>query len=472
MRRLRARSKSEMIVRSYDAAQTFRTDDWSSATKGSANSETRGALGTMRSKARDAVRNNPHATKALNVIVSNTVGSGIMPNIKGKTKLQTRQIQQAWREWGETTSCDANKKHNFYGLQALVMATVPESGEVLALKEVDQNQNYPIRILEADYIADTADTIMSEKSQSVTQGIKVDSQGVVQGYLIYDNHPGDVIANISYKERSADQVCHVYRQQRPGQLRGVTWFHSVIRALGDLNEFEQATLISKKIQACFSVLVTSTDDNGTLSAADLKTKRERENMLEPGAIRYLDPGEGVQVVAPAATTDYDPYTRSALRKIASGLGITYEAMTSDYSQVNFSSGRMGHLEFRRNVEMWRWGMLIPQFCEPSFQHFLKWCREVRGIPTEGVTCQWVPPSWPMIDPEKEINAARSALRSGLMSYQNAVREQGYEPEILINEMIEANKMLDSGGLVLDSDPRKTTQAGMFQLDQTTNKPTA
>jgi lambda family phage portal protein len=463
-KRINARLKTEMNIRAYDAAKSFKTDDWTSANQSnSANAETRGAISPLRNKARDAVRNNAHATKAINTIVSNTVGSGIVPNIKGKNSLQTKRIQQAWKEWGETNLCDSNGQSNFASLQALALMSVVESGEILAVKEII-NQDYTIRILESDFIYDiTGLTILEQTGISLNQGVKVDQNGRVVSYLLYKNHPGDFLGTSERYEIPADSVCHVFRKTRPGQLRGVTWFHPVIRTLEDLSQFENATLISKKIQACFSVLIKATETDSTMSPSDLQSRRLQDNMLEPGSIRYLNPGEEAQMVAPAGTQDYDPFTKAQLRKVASGLGITYEALTSDYSQVNFSSGRMGHLEFRKNVETWRWSMLIPQFCEPAFEHFLKWCRLEKGIPTEGVTAQWVPPSWSMIDPEKEIAATRSAIRAGLTSYPNAVRELGYDPDLLLEEIKNSNDELDAREIILDSDPRYTTQAGIFQI---------
>lgn len=464
-KRINAKGNAEYYKRSYDAAKTFKTDDWTSATKGSANSEIRGAQETLRSKGRDAIRNNPYAGRGLNAIVSNTVGSGIIPNIKAKSKLQTKRLNDAWKEWGETALCDALGKNNFYTMQALALRSVVESGEILSLKEINK-EAMQLRLIESDHIVTYKETTPSKNSdESVIQGIKVDNKGRVKSYFIYKTHPGDIRTSSEFTEVSKEDIDHVYREDRPGQLRGVSWFHPVIRQLEDFNEYQQATLISRKVGACFSAFITTNDADSTLSSTDLITKRNLESQLSPASIRYLSQGESVELATPPAISGYDEYCRQTLRAIASGLGVTYEALTSDYSQVNFSSGRMGHLEFRRNVEMWRWSMLIPQFCEPSFKHFLKWCEIAKGIPTEGVTVEWVAPAWSMIDPTKEIAAMSEAVRSGLMTYKKAVLELGYDPENHLVEISENNKRLDELEIILDSDPRKTTKAGLFQMTQ-------
>ena len=86
--------------------------------------------------------------------------------------------------------------------------------------------------------------------------------------------------------------------------------------------------------------------------------------MEPGSVYNLPPGKEITFGNPPAVgLEYEPYAAVTLRSIATGYGVTYESLTQDYSKVNFSSGRMGWIEFHRNVEQWRWNMLIPNLCE-------------------------------------------------------------------------------------------------------------
>lgn len=456
-KRLHARGKAEFRKRAYEAASTYKTDDWNMVASSSANTETRGAIGTLRDKARHLVRNNAYANKAVAAIVSNTVGDGIKPNIKGRTKRQTKQLMEAWKEWADTPLCDANGKLDYYGLQALVMRSIVESGEVLSMDEWSSRDLVKqIRILEADYIDSSKDL------DGNNQGIKLDDRGRPISYHLFTSHPGD---SFSPKTISVDatKIQHIYRQDRAGQLRGVTWFHAVIRKLEDFEQYQMMTLISRKIQACFSAFITVKDDDIALSPEEIREKRQSDFTLEPGVARYLSPGEDIRFASPTSLSDYDAYTTQTLRSIAAGLGLPYEAFSGDYSKVNFSSGRMGHLEFRRNVDLWRWNMLIPQFCDPTFKKcFLEWCKIRKGIDIEGVQVEWVPPAWVMIDPAKEISAMNDAIRSGLTTLPRAIKELGYEPDEQFAEIAQTNDKLDELGLVLDSDPRKITKAGQIQ----------
>jgi capsid protein len=56
--------------------------------------------------------------------------------------------------------------------------------------------------------------------------------------------------------------------------------------------------------------------------------------------------------------------RVQLHAIAAGVGLTYELLTGDLSQVNYSSIRAGLLEFRRRMEALQWQLLVPGLCRP------------------------------------------------------------------------------------------------------------
>jgi capsid protein len=48
-----------------------------------------------------------------------------------------------------------------------------------------------------------------------------------------------------------------------------------------------------------------------------------------------------------------------LRRVAAGIGVTYEDLTGDYSNVNFSSARMARLSHWGNVNDWQMEHAVP-----------------------------------------------------------------------------------------------------------------
>ena len=76
-RRVLARQAFETLARGYEgAARGRRTEGWR-APGSSADTEISVAGALLRDRMRDLVRNNPHAAKAVAVLVNNIIGSGL-----------------------------------------------------------------------------------------------------------------------------------------------------------------------------------------------------------------------------------------------------------------------------------------------------------------------------------------------------------------------------------------------------------
>jgi lambda family phage portal protein len=466
VKRIKARMHRDLALRAYDAAQSYNSDDWTSAQRLSANRETKNAIPIIRDRARDAGRNNPYARKAISAIVGNTVGAGIVPEFQGPAR-QKKIAKLAWKEWGETPLCDSHNMHNFYSLQSLVLKNVIEAGEVLIKKEF-YNDAIKMKVLEADFINSNVDYLGTEKTKNTFQGIELDTSGKVVAYHLYDSNPGEYQGMPKTIRVDAKDVAHIFLQDRPGQNRGVSWFAPVLRVLEDFKVYQDSTLIRQKGAASFMAFITSSAADTALTDTQLREQRALDAALEPGIIRHLAEGEDVKFSNPPAVDGYAEYCRQTLRSVGAGLGVPYEALTGDYSQVNYSSGRMGHLEFRKNVDMWRWQMLIPLFCDRGIKIFLEWAELRYGLDPSAVTVKWTPPAWSMIDPNKEYSALQLAVRNGFMSAPQAILEQGGDPDQTLEEIAEWGQKLDEKKIILDSDPRKTNSSGQAQADPNSN----
>lgn len=461
---LRARMAAQLAYRNYDAASGGRrTQGWRRSGLDAVQS-TGPFLGRLRDTARDLVRNNPHAESALSTIAEDAVGWGIV----AKPKKANRRAQEAWDAWAGTTACDADGRHDFYGLQQLVMRTVAESGEVLVrrrLRNVDDGLPIPmqLQVIEPDFLDTTKDSIgLLPGGFRIVQGVEYDPLGRRIAYWLFREHPGSSFATATSVRVPAESVLHIFRTQRPGQVRGVPWFAPVLLRFKDFDEFEDATLMKQKIAACLAVFVTDVDGSTPALGTVDTTATPQIDSLEPGSINYLPTGANVTIADPPSVRDYADYSQTSLRAIASGLGVPYEAMTGDYTDLPFSAARLSRLSYWKRVESWRWRMLIPQFCQPTWA----WAMEVAGIFGAGDVglAEWTAPPAPMVDPVNEGLAYMRNIRAGLQSLSEVLRERGYDPRTVLEEIKSDNDLLDRLGIILDSDPRKMTQAGQLQGD--------
>lgn len=90
----------------------------------------------------------------------------------------------------------------------------------------------------------------------------------------------------------------------------------------------------------------------------------------------------------------------------------------------------------------------------------RWFIDFAGL--QGASSEWSPPARMMVDPAREIPAIVATVRAGLITLPEAIRSFGYDPAAVIDEIAAFNSALDTAGIVLDTDPRKTSQQGQWQ----------
>lgn len=468
-KRIRARARAVLLARHYEAATPGRRTSGWQRTTGDANAVIRPALVSLRGHARDLCRNNAWAKRAVQAITNNTVGWGIHPKAEGSS---SEQIGQVWNRWAGTTECDADGRLTFYGLQALAMRTIVESGEVLIRRRrrrAEDGLTIPLQlqVLEPDFIDQNKDGIVNQQTGNpIIQGVEFDKLGRRVAYWLYGQHPGSNRIAITRggafvsNRVPAEDIIHVYELGRPGQVRGMTWFAPIIVPLKDFDEYEDASLMQAKVAALFAAIITSLDGEpvlGEKSATDPLVET-----LEPGMMYRTRPGEDVKFGQPPIAPD-NGFAARTIRRIAAGLGVTYEDISGDYSQVNFSSARMARLAHWANVFDWQWNMLIPQLCGGAW----RWAMEAAAIvgAVQGETlplAEWTPAPMPMIDPEKEGLALTRLVRSGAMTHDDMLRERGIDPAAHWAAYEKRVKFFREKGIWLDSDVSRVSQAGLTQ----------
>ncbi len=449
------RQKSKMVMsnlRSFDAAKKGRRSEGWTATGTSQNAEVEAASAALRDRSRDLVRNNPFVKRAVQSISNNVIGKGILAKVKTSNKRSAKRVDDAWKGWWNSTDCDWDGKQRGAGIQKLVAKAVIESGGCLIMKRrVNADVPLELQVLEIDYLDISKNEPKTQSGGFIFMGIEFNKAGKKTHYWIYDKHPGDSngIGYARSTPRKAENVIHVFEQLRPGQQVGVPFGVSAFVRVRDMEEYNDAQVVRQKIAACYSVMIT-----GEGAGIDLPTEDQDElERIEPGMIHRMNNGETVTFGSPPTVENFGEFSRTILQGVAAGFGTTYENLTGDLSNVNFSSGRMGWIEHHRNVDDWQLNLFIPQMCDPIFRWFLE-AIELKGINTSGVTVEWTPPRREMIDPSKEVKGIVARVRSGLISPIDAIRAEGYDPEEVLAEIVDWNKKLDDNGIILDSDPRQ------------------
>ena len=468
IRRIQARAALDIAARNYDAASpSRRTDGWPRK-RGDANATISVAAPMLRMYARDLLRNNGWARKARSVVVNNTIGTGAQPKPNAKDLAQKEAALTVWRAWARKKDCDSNGRTNFAGIEKLAAASVFSDGEVFIRRRwrrAADGLSLPmqLQVLEADFLDSGKNEAKGIEGGKVINGVEHDAIGRIVAYWMFDEHPGNAIVHVPASRRvPASEIIHVFDGERAGQVRGVSWLGAAIVGLNDLDEYEDAEMMKQKIAACFAAFVTEVNGevNPLTQAKTDSNTGQRVEQFEPGMIVHLAPGRDVKTATPPTTVD-SSFTARALRKLAAGIPITYEDLTGDYSQVNYSSARMARIVHSAAVASWQYTMWEPQFHAQVWA----WVMEAAvlvGKMREGVDAEWTFPPLPAIEPDKDVLANTRAVRSGFKSLSSAIRELGEDPDVVLEEIAADFARLKAKNIMLDSDPSQTSQAGLTQ----------
>lgn len=470
LRRVQARDSLDALARGYDgAAKGRRTDGWRSAGT-SADSEIGTAGALLRDRMRDLVRNNPHAAKAVSVLVNNIIGSGIIARAaSGNAKLDA-QATALWEAW--SVRCDADGQLDFLGIQTLACRQMVEAGEVLIRRRprrASDGLDVPLQLqlLEADMLDASRNGDLVDGGR-IVQGVEFNGIGQRRAYWLFAQHPGDTVVTTRRRLDSlaipASDIAHLYEKQRT-QARGVPWGTPVMRALRDLDDWTQAELVRKKTEACVVGIVLGADEGEQgIAPSVVDADGNRVEQFEPGLIAYARGGKDIRFNQPATTAGVSEWLRGQLHIVAAGFRMPYELLTGDLSQVNYSSIRAGLVEFRRLIDAVQWQIIIPMLCQPTWDWFTEQAWAAGKLPQPRIPVEWSPPRFEAVDPLKDAMADLLAMRSGTMTLAQAIARQGHNPDAVLAEIAAMNAKLDALELVLDSDPRRVTKTGVVQAD--------
>lgn len=469
LRRQTARLQLDQMRR-YDAASRGRrTENWITRNT-SADAASAAGFTITRDRARDLVRNNPYAAKIIDVWVQNLIGGGWSFKAKAGRRnggARGQRVTEMYRAWAaDPKQCDYDGLLNFDGLCALAVRCWKESGEVLIRARVPSKAKMrrlglmiplQLQVLEPDWIDENHDTPADTSGSYTKRGIVYNADGERESYWLHNYHPGESFLQASQIVSNtvpANEIIHLFRRERPQQTRGVSSLASVVVPLKDFDDYMDAQLLKQKVSACMTGVIVDIDGAGD-------QKADVGDRLEPGAMVRLGPGQDVRFSSPPSVGEIDKIQRGYLLRIAAGAGVTYEALTGDYSGTNFSTGRLGWLEFQRRLSGDTWQLLAPVMFDRIWQWWSA-AASGAGLPTDGLTADWTPPRREQYDPNNETRAKIARIRAGLMPPQEGIREDGLEPDEVLQQFAEWNAALDAAGIVLDTDPRKVSAAGLTQ----------
>lgn len=460
-------------LRMYAGARISRlTSDWFSRWS-SADSEIKTSLRLLRDRSRQLVRDNPYARQAKRTTQINVIGQGVkmqaqVMQLRGKKRDDRLNalMETGWERWCRKDSCDVGGKNSFFMMELLAAGALPESGEVLfrLVRKKFGRSRIPLalEILESDMLDENWQGSVLAVGNQWRMGVEIDEWGRPVRYAFHKRHPGDfgfVNPRQDTGERTfmdARDIIHLFIPERPNQNRGVPWFASVMDDLHQLEGYEQAAVV--RARAASSLMGFITSPEGELQGDDVEGE-QRINEFEPGVFRYLSPGESVtvpQLNAPDA--QYESFVRAKARRFASGFGCSFETISRDFSQTNYSSSRLSLLEDREHWRMIQ-AYLIENFHQRVFEEWLSAAvlsgeldlPDFELRPDRYDSPRWQARGWSWVDPLKEVQAYRQAEAAGYLTKSQIIAQLGGDLEENFQQLAREQELAQQLSLKLDAD---------------------
>jgi lambda family phage portal protein len=454
---LRARRRAASY---YDAASTAKRLSGWQVPYGSINSAIVAGGDLLRQRARHAVRNNVWAGNAINTFSANVVGTGIKPKFNHPDPEIRKKLARLWKIW--TREADADGACDFYGLQALACRSTMESGECLARlrpRRLSDGMTVPLQLqlIESEHLPFNTNEDYGNGFK-VRAGIKLNAIRQRVSYFLYRDHPGEFglgSLDTSLVEVPASSILHMYQVLRPGQLRGQPWLTSVLLKLWDLERYDDAELVRKKLSAMLVAVIYDEDDQSILPADEYDEDDTPISVLEPGTTTRLRGNQRIEFSDPKDVGGmYKEFMKTQLRAVAAGLGVTYEQIANDLEGVTFSSIRAGLQEYRRKTGQFQHQNVAFQFCDPVMKLWLEQAalagrisaKDFYASPELYLDVDWMPAAWDWVDPAADVDAKIRAVNAGFTTRSAVIHELGEDPEAIDAERAEDDKRAKDLGI--------------------------
>lgn len=462
---------------------------------------------TIRARARDLVRNNPHAAHAVRISRIAVVGAKLRLALKPDYRFLgidravanawARDVERVWDQYshGPEMWFDAGRRMSFTDFMNLVHDEDFVAGEGLVAAEWDEARPWSTCFQAVD-IDRLSNPDGAPESDRLKGGVELDRFGAPIAYHVRNAHPSDhgiqfnLMATAKWSRIDRETpwrrpiMMHSYQIMRASQTRGLSEFASAIVALKMGHEYQEMELATATAQASFAAVLTSAANlKDAWAMVEDKVDGETGEIITGAeqalaeAIEYyngldlrfqgvkvpkLAPGDKLDLVGSKHPTNgYADFVRNQLYAVAAGLGVDPIALTQDYSKANYASNKMSFAHNGRAAETRR-ARLIRMVAMPMFAAWLEEAiaRGYLDMPpglsqdqfyaARGALCQgtFITASKALIEPFKERQGQQLGRSIGVETLESICAEEGESWEDNLEQIARENDLATELGIML------------------------
>lgn len=498
----RAKMQVRNTLMGWQAAGVNRLNQAWSTHSNSIDSDLRRDLPAMVARSRDIGKNNDYGVQFLRMLKNNVLGEyGIALKMKaaepmygpnpGKPDIvANRRIEEEWFNWSKRGNCTVDRKMSKCDAERVSLESVAKDGEILIRKHwgFDNDHNFAIQIIQSDFL-DVEHNVELPDGREIRMGIEFNQWREPIAYHLFRRHPNDNLYTDSvrllsdrYERVPAEDMIHAFVPVDPHQSRGIPWMATPAPRMHMVGKYEDSEAVAARVSSSKMAFLKPL-------TADVEYKGETIDGgismdADPGSIERLPYNMDIQTLDwNHPNSSYAVFMKTALRGIASGLGVSYNTLGNDMESVNFASGRLG-LDAERET----WKAIQRWFIEAILNEiFIDWL-EVQLI-TQKIPLplakfdkfnspDWRPRRWGYVNPVDEVKAKIEEVRAGFNSVTGVLAERGLDRDEVFDELAADMKAAEARGIKLpaieegtDMESIETEQKPAAKPDKPEPKPT-
>lgn len=319
------------------------------------------------------------------------------------------------------------------------------------------------------------------------------------GTFVRRSHPSDALK--AYSDMDFELVpretpegrphgFHWFVKTRAGQIRGVSTLVTILKQANMLDKFDDAYLGAATINQVLATYIESpasteaVAQNIAPAPGASNTWGMFENKLDyydkvkmrvGGArIPVMPPGDKITMSAVNRAIQDPTYFRNGfLRGFASSVGVSFEQLSKNFSDANYSAARAALLDVWQEIvrlRFWFGQHVLALIYSAVIEEALVKGRVEEAVPylpdhpfsewrDAWSGCLWTGPGFPQIDPEKEAKAAKMLLEMKIESREEIIAQRGRDIEDVFGEIAREREAAEELGFVLDPLAPGTPGAG-------------
>jgi len=474
---------------------------------------------TVDARTRDTLRNDAYVAGGANLHRDNIVGASFTLNAKPALRALGKGFDETWEEeFQEEVEekftlaaesldnwIDASRRFSLTAMIRLVVGVYVSAGEVLAsvefLKDSDRPFTTAIQMIDTDRLSNPPSMSLNDR---IRGGVELDARNAPIAYHIRKAHPSDYGNPDAWQWKRIPirkpwgrmQMIHIFEPNRIDQSRGISEMVSALKESRMIKSLRSVSLQNAVVNATYAASIESdlpseavfqSLGGGNLDADSIQEAITNYAEGYLGAIgEYVGSSKAMQIDGvkiphffPGTKMKLQPagsggpigsdLEQSMLRYLAANLGVSYEQLSRDYTQTNYSSARASMAETWKFMQA-RKKAVADRFASIIYRLWLEEAlnkgrissmpRRPRGWLYEGMNldalavCDWIGASRGQIDELKETQAAVLRINNGLSTLEYELARLGQDYRKVLRQLSREKKAKERYDVL--PDPTDTT----------------